>query len=68
MTKKSIALYLAVIGLLLIAVISWYIYALRSQPEPVSVSFERLRVYANISDTSLEFVGDNIANMDYTTN
>jgi hypothetical protein len=61
MTKKSIVLYLAVIGLLLIAVISWYIYALRSQPEPVSVSFDRLPAYANISDTSLEIAGDTLS-------
>ena len=48
MTKKSITLYLAIIGLLLIAAAGWYVYALRSQPEPASVSFDGLHAYADV--------------------
>lgn len=48
MTKKSIALYLTIIGLLLIIAVGWYAYALRSQPEPASVSFDGQRAYADV--------------------
>jgi glutaminyl-peptide cyclotransferase len=48
MTKKSIALYLTIIGLLLVVAIGWYVYALLSQPEPESVSFDGLRAYADV--------------------
>jgi Zn-dependent M28 family amino/carboxypeptidase len=48
MTKKSIALYLTVIGLLLVIAVGWYAYALRSQPGPASVSFDGNRAYADV--------------------
>ncbi|MEP7137254.1 MAG: M28 family peptidase [Chloroflexota bacterium] len=48
MTKKSVALYLLIIGLLLVSAIGWYVYALRSQPEPASVSFDGLRALADV--------------------
>jgi len=48
MTKKSIALYLTVIGLLLVIAVGWYTYALRSQPGPASVSFDGNRAYADV--------------------
>ena len=55
MIKKSIALYLTSIGLLLIIAVGWYAYALLSQPsfvsaqdEPDSVSFDGLRAYADV--------------------
>ncbi len=48
MTKKSIALYLTIIGLLLIIAVGWYAYALLSQPEPDSASFDGLRAYADV--------------------
>ena len=48
MTKKSIALYLTIIGLLLVIAVGWYAYALRSQPEPASVSFDGQRAYADV--------------------
>jgi len=48
MTKKSIALYLTIIGLLLIIAVGWYVYALLSQPEPASVSFDGPRAYADV--------------------
>jgi Zn-dependent M28 family amino/carboxypeptidase len=47
-TKKSIALYLAIIGLLLVITLGWYMYALRSQPEPDSASFDGERAYADV--------------------
>jgi len=48
MTKKSITLYLTIIGLLLVIAVGWYVYALLSQPEPASVSFDGLRAYTNV--------------------
>lgn len=48
MTKKSIALYLTTIGLLLVSAIGWYVYALLSQPEPAPVSFDGSRAYADV--------------------
>ena len=48
MTKKNVAVYLAIIGLLLISSVGWYVYALLSQPEPASVSFDGLRAYADV--------------------
>ena len=52
MTKKSIVLYLAIIGLLLVVTLSWYVYALRSQPEPTATPrplvFDGLRSYADV--------------------
>jgi Zn-dependent M28 family amino/carboxypeptidase len=48
MTKKSIALYLTIIGLLLVSAVGWYVYALLSQLEPAPVSFDGLRAYADV--------------------
>src|SRR5262245_54832230 len=48
MTKKSIALYLTIIGLLLVITVGWYVYALLSQPEPDSLSFDGARAYADV--------------------
>jgi len=48
MTKKSIALYLTIIGLLLVIAVGWYIYALLFQPKPAPVSFDGLRAYADV--------------------
>jgi len=48
MTKKSIALYLTIIGLLLVIAVGWYLYALRSEPEPASASFDGQHAYANV--------------------
>ena len=48
MTKKSIVLYLAIIGLLLVTTLGWYAYALLSQPETAVVSFDGLRAYADV--------------------
>ena len=48
MTRKSIALYLTIIGLLLVVTAGWYMYALLSQPEPASASFDGLRAYADV--------------------
>ena len=50
MTKKSIALYLTSIGLLLVIATGWYIYALHAarQSEPAPVSFDGLRAYTDV--------------------
>ena len=48
MTKKSIALYLTIIGLLLVVAVGWYAYAVLAQPESVSVSFDGLHAYADV--------------------
>jgi glutaminyl-peptide cyclotransferase len=48
MTKKSVALYLTIIGLLLVIAIGWYAYALLSQPEPTATSFDGERAYADV--------------------
>ena len=52
MTKRSIALYLGIIGLLLLVAAGWYGYAFFSQPEPtatpVPLAFDGLRAYADV--------------------
>ena len=50
MTKKSIALYLTSIGLLLVIAISWYTYALHAARQPVAdlASFDGQRAYADV--------------------
>lgn len=50
MTKKTVVLYLAIIGLLLVVTLGWYMYALLSQPEtaPVNRSFDGLRAYSDV--------------------
>ena len=50
MTKRSVALYLTIIGLLLVIIAGWYVYALHTsrQPEPASVSFDSQRAYADV--------------------
>jgi glutaminyl-peptide cyclotransferase len=47
-TKKSITLYLGIIGLLLVIAVGWYVYALRAQPESASTSFDGKRAYADV--------------------
>lgn len=57
MTKKTIALYLSIIGFLLVISIGWYTYSLLSQPTPdsafdgpiiASYDFSGLRAYADV--------------------
>jgi glutaminyl-peptide cyclotransferase len=48
MKNKSIAIYLAIIGLLLITVAGWYIFAFQTQPEPAPVSFDGLHAYVDV--------------------
>ena len=40
MKNKSIAIYIAIIGLLLVIVAGWYLYAFQAQPEPDPVSID----------------------------
>ena len=49
MTNRSIALYLSIIGLILLSAISWYAFALRFQPMPDPVSFDGQRAYADVA-------------------
>jgi glutaminyl-peptide cyclotransferase len=46
--RKSVALYLSIIGLLLAAAIGWYTYSFLSQPLAESVSFDGRRAYADV--------------------
>ena len=48
MTRKSAALYLSIIGLLLAVAIGWYAYSFVSQPPTESVSFDGERAYADV--------------------
>ena len=52
MTKRSIALYLGIIGLLLLVAAGWYGYAFLSQPEPmatpVTLTFDGIRAYSDV--------------------
>ncbi len=54
MTKKSVAVYLSVIGSLLSATLGWYAYSLLSQPEPAPTDFDGLRAYADV-ETQVSF-------------
>jgi peptidase M28-like protein len=48
MTRRSVALYLSIIGLLLVGTVSWYVYSYLSQPAPVPVSFDGQRAYMDV--------------------
>src|ERR1041384_3708298 len=48
MTKKSIVLYLSIIGLLLLGAIGWYMYSFLSQPKPVPAIFDGQRAYTDV--------------------
>lgn len=48
MTKKSVVLYLSIIGLLLAGAIGWYAFAFRSQPRTNSTQFDGQRAYADV--------------------
>lgn len=48
MTRRSVVLYLSIIGLLLAGAIGWYAYSVLSQPPPVTTSFDGQRAYADV--------------------
>ncbi len=48
MTKRSVALYLSIIGFLLVGAIAWYTYSFLSQPAPDAVAFDGQRAYADV--------------------
>jgi Zn-dependent M28 family amino/carboxypeptidase len=48
MKNRSIAIYLAIIGLLFTISIGWYVLAFLTQQEPVSIQFDGQRAYANV--------------------
>ena len=54
MTKRSVRLYLFIIGLLLAIVIGWYAYSFLSQPPAVRVAFDGQRAYADV-ETQVSF-------------
>ena len=54
MTKRSVRLYLFIIGLLLAIVIGWYAYSFLSQPPAVPVAFDGQRAYADV-ETQVSF-------------
>jgi glutaminyl-peptide cyclotransferase len=54
LTQKSIALYLSIIGLLLLGAIGWYIYSFLAQPTTISTTFDGERAYADVQ-TQLAF-------------
>ena len=54
MTRKSVALYLLSIGLLLAGTIAWYTYSFASQPPPEPVRFNGQRAYADVQ-TQVDF-------------
>jgi Zn-dependent M28 family amino/carboxypeptidase len=47
-TKTSVALYLAIIALLLAGSLGWYGYSYLSQPETESIGFDGQRAYADV--------------------
>jgi len=48
MTKKRIAIYLAIIGLLLVVVTTWYTLAFLAQPESTPAKFDGQRALADV--------------------
>ena len=48
MTKKSILLYLSIIGILLLGAIGWYVFSFLSQPTATPVTFDGQRAYADV--------------------
>ncbi len=48
MNRKSIALSLGIIGLLLMAVAGWYVFSRQAQPESASLTFDGQRAYADV--------------------
>lgn len=48
MTKKSIVLYLMIIGLLLFVAIGWYAYSFLSQPATATAIFDGQRAYEDV--------------------
>ena len=48
MTKNSIALYLSIIGFLLLSAVGWYAFSLLSQPRTDAVSFDGQRAYTDV--------------------
>jgi glutaminyl-peptide cyclotransferase len=52
--RKSVALYLSIIGLLLAVAIGWYAFSFLSQPPAEAVSFDGQRAYADV-ETQVAF-------------
>ena len=54
MTKRSVALYLGIIGILLFGTVAWYTYSFASQTQPQAVSFDGQRAYEDVK-TQVDF-------------
>lgn len=54
MTRRSVALYFGIIGILLVATIVWYIYSFASQPQQEVVAFDGQRAYQDVQ-TQVDF-------------
>ena len=54
MAKKSVALYLSIIGLLFASLIGWYVFAFRTQPTSDFSIFDGQRAYEDVK-TQVEF-------------
>lgn len=54
MTKRSVALYLGIIGILLFGTVAWYTYSFASQPPPEAVFFDGQRAYEDVQ-TQVDF-------------
>ena len=48
MSKKSISIYLLIIGLLLLGAIGWYTYSFLSRPAPIPATFDGAQAYADV--------------------
>ena len=54
MAKKSVVLYLSIIGLLLLGAMSWYAYSFLSQPTATPATFDGQRAYEDVK-TQVDF-------------
>jgi len=52
--NKSIAIYLTIIGLLVLIIVGWYTFAFLTQPEPVFSLFDGQQAYADVQ-TQVDF-------------
>lgn len=54
MTQRSVALYLGIIGILLVGTIAWYTYSFAAQPQHEAVAFDGQRAYEDVQ-TQVDF-------------
>ncbi|HJQ14810.1 MAG TPA: M28 family peptidase [Anaerolineales bacterium] len=54
MTQRSVALYLGIIGILLVSTIAWYTYSFAAQPQREAVAFDGQHAYEDVQ-TQIDF-------------